>query len=170
MITPIIRRTCSFQKPTTPCATPRMPTSGIKRRGRMNCSWPTCSLLSARASFRRASRSRRDSKICFTSGQARGSFFADGIFQPRRMAGERIPIRHSLDNMAHSLNGFQYSDPGWRPNNDIQNSDFSAQVKYQIDPKDTIFSFRSKAHRGGCGRCSGTLRLQRQPRPVRTMN
>ncbi len=45
----------------------------------------------------------------------------------------------TVDDMAYSLDAFYYTDPGWRPNNAIQNSDFSAKVKYQIDPKDTVF-------------------------------
>jgi hypothetical protein len=45
----------------------------------------------------------------------------------------------TVENVSYSLNAYYYSDPGWRPNNDIENSDFSAQVKYQFDPKDTAF-------------------------------
>jgi Tfp pilus assembly protein PilF len=41
--------------------------------------------------------------------------------------------------MAYSLDGYYYSDPGWRPNNNIVNNDFSAKVKYQLDQKDTAF-------------------------------
>jgi len=43
------------------------------------------------------------------------------------------------DNVAYSLDGFYYTDPGIRPNNYFQNSDLSATVKYAITPKDTIF-------------------------------
>jgi Tfp pilus assembly protein PilF len=42
-------------------------------------------------------------------------------------------------NLAYSLDAYYYSDPGWRPNNDINDSDFSAKIKYQITPKDTTF-------------------------------
>jgi tetratricopeptide (TPR) repeat protein len=45
----------------------------------------------------------------------------------------------TLDNLAYSLDSYYYTDPGFRPNNDFKNSDFSATVKYQIDPKDTFF-------------------------------
>lgn len=41
--------------------------------------------------------------------------------------------------MAYALNAYYYSDPGWRPNNGVVNSDFSAEVKYQLSPKDTAF-------------------------------
>ncbi|MGD0816378.1 MAG: TonB-dependent receptor [Verrucomicrobiota bacterium] len=41
--------------------------------------------------------------------------------------------------MAYALNAYYYTDPGWRPNNYIDNSDYSAEVKYQITPKDTAF-------------------------------
>jgi tetratricopeptide (TPR) repeat protein len=43
-------------------------------------------------------------------------------------------------NLAYSLDDYYYSDPGWRPNNDINNSDFSVKLKYQITPKDTVFA------------------------------
>jgi outer membrane receptor protein involved in Fe transport len=45
----------------------------------------------------------------------------------------------TVQDMAYSLNAYYYTDPGWRPNNALQNSDFSAEVKYQIDSKDTVF-------------------------------
>ncbi|MGP8199694.1 MAG: FecR domain-containing protein [Limisphaerales bacterium] len=41
--------------------------------------------------------------------------------------------------LAYALNAYYYTDPGWRPNNGIDNSDYSAEVKYQITPKDTAF-------------------------------
>ena len=41
--------------------------------------------------------------------------------------------------IAYSLDAYYYTDPGWRPNNGIDNSDFSAKVKYQFTPKDTGF-------------------------------
>jgi tetratricopeptide (TPR) repeat protein len=44
------------------------------------------------------------------------------------------------DNMAYSLDGYYYTDPGIRPNNYYQNSDLSATVKYAITPKDTVFA------------------------------
>jgi tetratricopeptide (TPR) repeat protein len=43
-------------------------------------------------------------------------------------------------NLAYSLDAYDYSDPGWRPNNDINNTDFSVKLKYQISPKDTLFA------------------------------
>jgi Flp pilus assembly protein TadD len=45
----------------------------------------------------------------------------------------------TLENYAYSLDSYYYSDPGVRPNNDFENSDFSATIKYQITPKDTAF-------------------------------
>ncbi len=45
----------------------------------------------------------------------------------------------TVGDMAYSVDGFYYSDPGWRPNNDIENSDFDVQVKYQMDPKDMLY-------------------------------
>jgi len=41
--------------------------------------------------------------------------------------------------LAYSLNAYYYTDPGWRPNNHIVNSDYSVQLKYEITPKDTAF-------------------------------
>ncbi len=41
--------------------------------------------------------------------------------------------------LAYSLNAYYYTDPGWRPNNGIDNSDYSVQIKYEITPKDTAF-------------------------------
>jgi hypothetical protein len=41
--------------------------------------------------------------------------------------------------LAYSLNAYYYTDPGWRPNNGIDNSDYSVQLKYEITPKDTAF-------------------------------
>ena len=41
--------------------------------------------------------------------------------------------------MAYSLDAYYYTDPGWRPNNNFVNSDFSATVKYEITPKDTAY-------------------------------
>jgi Tfp pilus assembly protein PilF len=46
----------------------------------------------------------------------------------------------TVGNLAYSLEAYYYTDPGWRPNNDIQNSDFDAKIKYQITPKDTVFA------------------------------
>lgn len=41
--------------------------------------------------------------------------------------------------MAYSLNAYYLTDPGFRPNNNVVNSDFSAQVKYELTAKDTAF-------------------------------
>ncbi len=41
--------------------------------------------------------------------------------------------------LAYSLNAYYYTDPGWRPNNGIDNSDYSVELKYEITPKDTAF-------------------------------
>lgn len=41
--------------------------------------------------------------------------------------------------MSFSLDSYYYTDPGWRPNNNLDNSDFSAKIKYQLTPKDTAF-------------------------------
>jgi tetratricopeptide (TPR) repeat protein len=45
----------------------------------------------------------------------------------------------AIGNLAYSLDAYNYTDPGWRPNNSVNNSDFSAEVKYQFTPKDTAF-------------------------------
>jgi tetratricopeptide (TPR) repeat protein len=45
----------------------------------------------------------------------------------------------TMENLAYSLDSYYYTDPGFRPNNDFENSDFSATVKYQPDSKDTVF-------------------------------
>jgi hypothetical protein len=41
--------------------------------------------------------------------------------------------------LAYSLDAYYYTDPGWRPNNGIDNSDYSVKLKYEITPKDTAF-------------------------------
>jgi hypothetical protein len=41
--------------------------------------------------------------------------------------------------MSYSLDAYYYTDPGWRPNNGIDNSDYSVKIKYEITPKDTVF-------------------------------
>jgi tetratricopeptide (TPR) repeat protein len=41
--------------------------------------------------------------------------------------------------MAYSLDSYYYTDPGWRANNGIDNSDFSVKLKYELTPKDTVF-------------------------------
>jgi tetratricopeptide (TPR) repeat protein len=46
----------------------------------------------------------------------------------------------TAQNFAYSLDAYDYSDPGWRPNNDINNTDFDVKLKYQITPKDTVFA------------------------------
>jgi Tfp pilus assembly protein PilF len=43
-------------------------------------------------------------------------------------------------DLAFSLDEYYYTDPGWRPNNAINNSDFDAKIKYQFTPKDTFFA------------------------------
>ena len=43
-------------------------------------------------------------------------------------------------NLAYSLDAYYYTDPGWRPNNAIENSDYDAKIKYQVTPKDTVFA------------------------------
>ena len=45
----------------------------------------------------------------------------------------------TMGPLAYSLDAYYFTDPGWRPNNDIQNSDFDAKVKYQLTAKDTVF-------------------------------
>jgi hypothetical protein len=45
----------------------------------------------------------------------------------------------TVENLSYSLDAYYYTDPGWRPNNDIDNSDFDAKVKYQLTAKDTLF-------------------------------
>ncbi|HWD20768.1 MAG TPA: TonB-dependent receptor [Verrucomicrobiae bacterium] len=44
-----------------------------------------------------------------------------------------------LGDIAYSLDYFHYSDPGFRPNNDINENDFAAKVKLQLSAKDTLF-------------------------------
>jgi Tfp pilus assembly protein PilF len=44
------------------------------------------------------------------------------------------------ENLAFSLDEYYYTDPGWRPNNDEQNSDFDLKLKYQFTPQDTVFA------------------------------
>jgi tetratricopeptide (TPR) repeat protein len=41
--------------------------------------------------------------------------------------------------LAYSLDAYYYTDPGWRANNSIDNSDYSVKLKYEITPKDTMF-------------------------------
>ncbi len=41
-------------------------------------------------------------------------------------------------DFAYSLDYYHYSDPGFRPNNDINNEDFQAKVKLQLTAKDTF--------------------------------
>lgn len=43
-------------------------------------------------------------------------------------------------NLAFALDEYYYSDPGWRPNNDINNSDFDVVLKYQLTSKDTFYA------------------------------
>ncbi len=44
-----------------------------------------------------------------------------------------------LGDFAYSLEGYYYSDPGFRPNNSFENSDYLIKVKQQLTPKDTVF-------------------------------
>jgi Tfp pilus assembly protein PilF len=46
----------------------------------------------------------------------------------------------AVEDMAYSLDAYYYTDPGWRPNNAINNSDVSATVKIQLSPQDTLFA------------------------------
>ncbi|HUD45820.1 MAG TPA: TonB-dependent receptor [Candidatus Baltobacteraceae bacterium] len=66
-------------------------------------------------------------------------FFSQTEFFSRGAWLENASQFGTVEDMSYSLNAYYYSDPGWRPNNTIENSDFSAQVKYQIDAKDTVF-------------------------------
>jgi tetratricopeptide (TPR) repeat protein len=45
----------------------------------------------------------------------------------------------TMGNLAYSLDSYYYTDPGIRPNNFFNNTDFSATIKYAITPKDTVF-------------------------------
>ncbi|HEV7925114.1 MAG TPA: TonB-dependent receptor, partial [Verrucomicrobiae bacterium] len=62
------------------------------------------------------------------------SFFSRGAWL------ENASQYGTAGNFAYSLDSYYYSDPGWRPNNDINNSDFSVKLKYQITPQDTVFA------------------------------
>jgi hypothetical protein len=42
-------------------------------------------------------------------------------------------------DFAYSLEGYYYTDPGFRPNNGFADYDFSLKVKQQLDSKDTVF-------------------------------
>jgi Tfp pilus assembly protein PilF len=44
-----------------------------------------------------------------------------------------------MGDLAYSLDGYYYSDRGWRPNDDFNYWDYSAKVKVQASPKDTLF-------------------------------
>jgi Tfp pilus assembly protein PilF len=52
---------------------------------------------------------------------------------------ERASQFGTSGNLAYSVDAYYDSDPGWRPNNDLKNWDYSAKIKYQITPKDTAF-------------------------------
>lgn len=41
--------------------------------------------------------------------------------------------------ISYALNAYYLTDPGWHPNNDVVNSDYSVEVKYALTPKDTAF-------------------------------
>ena len=45
----------------------------------------------------------------------------------------------TVENVSYSVEAYDYSDPGFRRNNDIDSSDFTGIVKYQFAPKDTAF-------------------------------
>jgi len=45
----------------------------------------------------------------------------------------------TIENVSYSLEDYQYSDPGFRPNNDINANDFTATIKAQITSQDTAF-------------------------------
>ena len=45
----------------------------------------------------------------------------------------------TMDNFAYSLDSYYYTDQGIRPNNDIENTDFDATLKYALTPKDSVF-------------------------------
>ena len=45
----------------------------------------------------------------------------------------------TVENVSYSLEGYYYTDPGFRPNNNVEINDFTATVKYQFAPKDTAF-------------------------------
>ena len=45
----------------------------------------------------------------------------------------------TFGRVEYALSGFYHSDPGQRPNNDLQQTELSAQFKYQITPKDSIY-------------------------------
>jgi Tfp pilus assembly protein PilF len=42
-------------------------------------------------------------------------------------------------DFAYSLEGYYYTDPGFRPNNNFQNTDYSIKVKERLSAQDTIF-------------------------------
>ena len=74
----------------------------------------------------------------------------------------------TIENVSYSLEAYDYTDPGFRPNNDIDINDFTATVKYQITPKDTAFvqAERVEDHLGDVNQyydqssASATLRQQ----------
>lgn len=42
-------------------------------------------------------------------------------------------------DFAYSMEGYYYSDPGYRPNNSFENTDYSIEVKQRLSAQDTIF-------------------------------
>jgi len=42
-------------------------------------------------------------------------------------------------DFAYSLEGYYYSDPGFRPNNNFENTDYSLKIKQRLSAQDTIF-------------------------------
>jgi Tfp pilus assembly protein PilF len=61
-------------------------------------------------------------------------YFSRGAFM------ENASQYGTMQDLSYSLNAYDYTDPGWRPNNDIDNSDFSAEVKIAVTPQDTLFA------------------------------
>lgn len=46
----------------------------------------------------------------------------------------------TMRDFSYSFDAYYYTDPGWRPNNSIDSSDFDAEVKMQLSPKDTLYA------------------------------
>jgi tetratricopeptide (TPR) repeat protein len=76
------------------------------------------------------------SKLFATDGVGASSqtqFFSRGAWMEN---GSQFGV---FGPMAYSLDAYYYTDPGWRPNNGIDNSDYSVKIKYELTPKDTAF-------------------------------
>jgi cytochrome c-type biogenesis protein CcmH/NrfG len=52
---------------------------------------------------------------------------------------ENISQYGTIDNTSYSVDSFYHSDPGQRPNNDLNEFDLSAKFKQQVTDKDSIF-------------------------------